>query len=106
LPVFENKSIKNITQDLIEAYQLKRKSEIAEKSKKRVQDISFRTVNIEMSELSYFFNYRIKKGYIKTNPAAKIKKLSELSRIKTLSDSDIYKLIGGATNKLTFDLAS
>lgn len=40
---------------------------------------------------------------IKT-PCAGVKKLNELSRLKTLSDSDIQKLIDGATNKLARDL--
>ena len=51
-----------------------------------------------------FFNYCIKKGIIDKNPCTGIKKLNELSRLKTLSDDDIDKLIAGATNKLTRDL--
>ncbi len=104
LPIFKDKEILSITSEQIESYQLKRKSEITAKSNKRVQEISFRSVNIEISELNYFFNYCIKKGYIEKNPASGIKKLNELSRNKNLSDSDIDKLIAGATNKLTIDL--
>ena len=54
--------------------------------------------------MHHFFNFCIEKGYIDKNPCSGIKKLNELSRLKTLSDSDIQKLISGATNKLTQDL--
>ena len=107
LPVFADKAVKIITADLIETYQLKRKLEIAalpKNIKKREQEISFRLVNIEIATLYNFFNYCIKKGYLEKNPCAGIKKLNELSRLKTLSDGDIQKLIAGATNKLTRDL--
>jgi integrase len=109
LPVFINKNIQHITKDQIENYQLKRKLEILSLPKnkeKREQEISFRTVNIELEVLRNFFNFCIEKGYINTNinPAIGIKKLNELSRLKILSDSDIDKLIVGATNKLTRDL--
>ncbi|MGC8554366.1 MAG: tyrosine-type recombinase/integrase, partial [Candidatus Acidulodesulfobacterium sp.] len=107
LPIFKNKEIGGITIDQIENYQFKRKLEILSLPKnmgKREQEISFRTINIEISELNYFFNFCIKKGYIDKNPCAGIKKLNELSRLKTLSDDDIKNLIAGATNKLTRDL--
>ena len=107
LPAFSDSSIKIITTDLMETYQLKRKLEITaiqKNIKKREQEISFRLVNIEIATLYNFFNFCIKKGYIEKNPAAGIKKLNELSRLKTLSDDDIDKLIAGATNKLTRDL--
>ncbi len=107
LKFFENKSIKSITQTDLEKYQLIRKVEILNQPKnktKREQDISFRLVNIEIATLYNLFNFCIKKGYIDKNPAIGIKKLNELSRLKTLSDQDINKLIAGATNKLTRDL--
>ena len=107
LPVFSDSSIKIITTDLIEAYQLKRKIEktaMPKNIKKRESEISFREVNLEISILHNFFNFCIKRGYIDKNPASGIKKLNELSRLKTLSDEDIPKLISGATNKLTRDL--
>lgn len=92
LPFFKDKSILSMTADNIENYQLKRKSEIAAvKNNKRLQEISFRTVNIEMSELKYFFNFCIKKGYLEKNPCAGIKKLNELSRLKTLSLKRAFK---------------
>jgi integrase len=57
--------------------------------------------------LSNFFNFCIKKGYLEKNPASGIKKLNELlSRLKTLSDEDINKLINGAAYKHTKDLIS
>jgi len=56
--------------------------------------------------LRNFFNHCIEKGYIDKNPCAGVKKLNELSRLKTLSDDDIQKLIAGATNKLTKSLIS
>ncbi len=107
LPFFKNKPIQSIPIDQIENYQLKRKLEFLSNPKnagKREQEISFRSVNIEISTLHHFFNYCIKKGYLEKNPCAGIKKLNELSRLKTLSDEDINKLIAGATNKLTRDL--
>ncbi len=109
LPFFQDKLIADITRDQIENYQLKRKLEIISLPKninKREQEISFRLVNIEISTLHNFFNFCIKKGYLDKNPCAGIKKLNELSRLKTLADDDIEKLINGATNKLTKDLIS
>jgi integrase len=107
LPIFQNKSIQNITTDLIENYQLKRKLETLSLPKnigKREQEISLRRTNIEIATLHNFFAFCIKKGYLDKNPCAGVKKLNELSRLKTLSDEDIEKLINGATNKLTKDL--
>ncbi|MDA8273402.1 MAG: hypothetical protein M0Z72_06675 [Deltaproteobacteria bacterium] len=54
--------------------------------------------------LRTFFNHCIEKGYIDKNPASGIKKLNELSRLKTLSDGDIQKLIAGAVKKLARDI--
>ena len=91
LPVFQNFDIKNISVESLEKYQLQRKLEVISSEKnigKREQDISFRLVNIEIATLYNFFNYCIKYGYLGKNPAAGIKKLNELSRLKTLSDSD------------------
>ena len=105
--VFSEKNINNITEFDLKNYQLKRKLEILEMPKnigKREQDISFKEVNHELQVLHNFFYFCILKGYLDKNPAAGIKKLNELSRLKTLSDSDIEKLINGATNKLTKDL--
>ena len=96
LPIFENKSIISISQMDIENYRLQHKLETVELPKnvgKREKDISFRAVNLELTTLSYFFNYCIKKGYIDKNLCTCIKKLNELSRVKTLSDEDIQKLI-------------
>ena len=107
LSAFENKNIKDITVNDIETYQLKRKLEIILLPKnqgKREQDISFRLINIEIATLYNFFVFCIKKSYLDKNPCSGIKKLNELSRLKTLSDEDINKLIAGATNKLTRDL--
>ena len=107
LPIFADKDIKNISQLDIENYLFKRKNEILNLPKnlsKREQDISFRLANIEIATLYNFFNYCIKKGYIDKNPCSGIKKLNELSRLKTLSDEDIQKLIAGSTNKLTKDI--
>ena len=107
LPFFKDKNIANITQSDIESYQITKKIEIMNLPKnigKRESEISFRIVNIGISTLHNFFNYCIKKGYIDKNPVANVKKLNELSRLKTLSDDDINKLILGATNKLTRDL--
>ncbi len=104
---FAKTDIQNINKDKIESYQLNRKLEVLLKYKnkvKRESEISFRTVNIELEVLRNFFNYCIERGYLDKNPATGIKKLNELSRLKTLSDEDIDKLIAGATNKLTRDL--
>ena len=107
LPVFNNSDIKNISVADLEKYQLIRKLEVLSMPKntgKREQDISFRLINIEIATLYNFFVFCIKKGYLDKNPYVGIKKLNELSRLKTLSDQDINKLIAGATNKLTKDL--
>ena len=104
---FYNKNISEILQSDIKAYQLQRKLEVISSEKnigKREQDINFRWINIEITTLHHFFNFCIEKGYLDKNPASGIKKLNELSRLKTLSDSDIEKLINGTTNKLTKDL--
>ena len=109
LPFFGNKNIDTIKSSDIKEYQLNRKIEISKKSKnlgKRESEISYKTINLEIGTLSHFFNYCIEKGYIDKNPCVGIKKLNELSRLKTLSDEDIGKLINGATNKLTKDLIS
>ena len=107
LPIFKDKDIAFITQSDIKDYQIKRKREIESMPKnigKRESEISYSYLNKEILILSNFFNYCIEKGYLEKNPATGIKKLNELSRLKTLSDSDIEKLITGATNKLTRDL--
>ena len=104
---FKDKNIAEITQSNIKDYQLKRKIEIMTMPKnieKRESEISFAYLNKEILILSNFFNFCIEKGLIEKNPAFRIKKLNELSRLKTLSDSDIEKLIAGATNKLTRDI--
>ena len=104
---FYNKNISEILQSDIKAYQLQRKLEVISSEKnigKREQDINFRWINIEITTLHHFFNFCIEKSYLGKNPASGIKKLNELSRLKTLSDSDIEKLINGTTNKLTKDL--
>ena len=107
LSVFKDKNIVDITVNDIKTYQLKRKLEVLSMPKnisKREQDINFDWINKEIGILSNLFNYCIEKEYIEKNPASKIKKLNTLSRLKTLSDEDIQKLIAGATNKLTRDL--
>jgi integrase len=104
---FYNKNLPDITMQDIEHYQLQRKLELIDlpkNQKKREQDINFRWVNLEIATLRHFFNFCIKNGYIEKNPASGIKKLNELSRLKTLGDEDIQKLISGATNKLTRDI--
>ena len=68
---------------------------------KREAGINFRSINYEIAILRNFFNYCIEKKYIDRNPCEGVKKLNELSRLKTLSDDDIAKLVVGATNKLT-----
>ncbi|MHB1646925.1 MAG: tyrosine-type recombinase/integrase [bacterium] len=109
LPVLKKKNITDITQSEIKEYQLKRKLEVIAMPRnrnKRESEISFAYLNKEILILSNFFNFCIEKGLIEKNPCAGIKKLNTLSRLKTLSDEDIYKLIAGATNKLTKDLVS
>ncbi|MDA8158692.1 MAG: tyrosine-type recombinase/integrase [Deltaproteobacteria bacterium] len=107
LPILSNKEIINITPIDIKNYQFQRKLEIISLEKnigKRESEINFRSVNYEIAILRNFFNYCIEKEIIDKNPASGIKKLNELSRLKTLSNEDIDKLIAGATNKLTKDL--
>ena len=107
LPIFQNLDIKTIQKKDIFSYQSLRKKEIMllpKNANKKESEITFRSVNIELSALHLFFNYCIESDIIDRNPCAGIKKLNELSRIKTLDDDDIQKLITGATNKLTKDL--
>jgi integrase len=107
LPYFKNKSIQSINRDRIENYQLKRRLDVLNMPKnigKREHEISFRFVNIEIATLSNFFNFCITKGYTDNNPANKMKRLNELSRLKTLSDEDIENLINKAPLKHTKDL--
>ena len=105
---FDDKTIGNDFPILdIKNYQRLRRSEILNMPKnigKRESEISFAFLNKEILILHNFFNFCIEKGYIDKNPVFKVKKLNELSRIKTFSDEDIEKLITGATNKLTKDL--
>ena len=104
---FANKNIKDITAADIKNYQLKRKLETMAMPKnagKRESEINFDWVNKEINILSNFFNFCIEREYIDKNNASRIKKLNSLSRLKTLSDSDIQKLICSATNKLTRNL--
>jgi hypothetical protein len=49
---------------------------------KRESEILFAYLNKEILILSNFFNFCIEKGLIEKNPAFKIKKLNELSRLK------------------------
>ena len=104
---FDNKTIAKIAIVDVKDYQRMRRSEILNMPKnsgKRESEISFAFLNEEILILHNFFNFCIEKGYIDKNPVFKIKKLNELSRLKTFSDEDILKLINGATNKLTRDL--
>ena len=107
LPIFGDRNIKDVNIVDIKNYQFRRKLEILVLPKnagKREKDISLRIVNRETTILHHFFNYCIEHGYLEKNPCTGIKKLNELSRLKTLSDVDIEKLIAAATNKLTRDL--
>ncbi|MCL4322647.1 MAG: site-specific integrase [Deltaproteobacteria bacterium] len=107
LCVFQDKPVKAISILDIEEYRRNRRLDVLSNPKnknKKDSEISFRTVNLEISTMHNFFNHYIKKGIIDKNPCTGIKKLNELSRLKTLSDEDINKLINGATNKLTQDL--
>ena len=109
MPVFKERDVKDITRLDIQNYQLQRRLEIMNNPKnrgKRDSEISFAWLNKEINILSNFFNYCIARDIIDKNPATGIKKLNTISRIKTLSDTDIQKLIAGATNKLTRDLIS
>ena len=104
---FKDIQVSEIDFVMIEKYLSFRKKEILERSSntwKREQEISFRTANIELAVLSNLLNFAVRRNYLDKNPTSGIKKLNELSRLKTLSDSDIGKLIAGATNKLTRDL--
>ncbi len=107
LLIFGNKELNNIASVDIKNYQLQRKLEIMNLPKnigKKESEINFRSVNLEIITLSNFFNFCIELTYLDKNPCVGVRKLNELSRLKTLSDDDINKLINGATNKLTRDL--
>ena len=109
LPFFKDKILTDISITDIKNYQMQRKLEIMSVPKnigKKENQVSFRSVNLELEVLRHFFNSCIELGRIEKNPASKIRKLNEIYRLKTLSDQDIQKLIGGATNKLTRDIIS
>ncbi len=107
LPVFGNKAFNNIATPDIKNYQFERMREImglAKNKGKKESEINLRSINYEIAIMRNFFNYCIEKKYTDKNPCAGVKKLNELSRLKTLSDEDMQKLIAGATNKLTRDI--
>jgi len=108
LPVFKDKKIAGISHLEIENYQFKRRSEILAMPKnigKREQKISFAYLNKEILFCLISLTFVLKKAIpIRISAQAGIRKLNELSRLKTLSDEDIQKLISGATNKLTRDI--
>ncbi len=109
LPFLENKRLSDISTLDIKNYQAERKIEILANPKnngKTEAEISFRSVNLEISILRHFFNFCIEHEYISQKPTIGVKRLNELTRLKTLSDEDIKKLIAGATNKLTKDIIS
>ena len=91
LPFFENKRLSNISTLDIKNYHAERRIEMLNDPKnngKKESEINFRSINLEKATLSHFFNFCIEHGYIQNNPVTRIKKLNELSRLKTLSDSD------------------
>ncbi len=109
LPFFKDKTLSDVLPLDIKNYQLHRKIEIMAMPKntgKKDSEINFRSANYEVTIISGLYSFCIERGYVQSNPAAKIKKLNELSRLRTLSDDDIQKLVAGATNKLTKDLIS
>ncbi|HEC24971.1 MAG TPA: hypothetical protein ENI54_03020 [bacterium] len=87
LPFFEKRTFIDINLSDTKTYQLQRKLRILDLPKntgKRESEISFKSLNLEISTLSHFFNHCIEHGYISINPASKIKKLNTLPRLKTL----------------------
>ena len=99
LPVFKNKDIKDININDIENYRLQRKVEtenLPKNADKKESQISFRTVNREISILRHFFNYCIKSGIIEKNPCAGIKRLQEIKRKIYLSKEEQERLISCA----------
>ena len=105
LPVFKNKDIKEITVSDIEDYRLQRKVEtenLPKNADKKESQISFRTVNREISILRHFFNYCIKNGMLEKNPAAGHKKLREGKRDIYLSKEEQERLIAAASPHVRF----
>ncbi|RZD14009.1 MAG: site-specific integrase [Candidatus Acidulodesulfobacterium ferriphilum] len=100
LSVFKNKDIKDITVSDIENYRLQRKVEtenLPKNTDKKESQISFRTVNREISILHHFFEYCIKNGMVDKNPAAGHKKLREGKRDIYLSKEEQERLIAVAS---------
>ncbi len=109
LPVLENKRLSDISTLDIKNYQAERRIEMLNDPRnngKKESEINFRSINLEKTTLSHFFNFCIEHGYIQNNAVTRIKKLNELKRVKTLADEDIQKLIESAANKLTKNLIS
>ena len=76
LCVFQDKPVKAISILDIEEYRRNRRLDVLSNPKnknKKDSEISFRTVNLEISTMHNFFNFCIKKGIIDKNPARELK---------------------------------
>ena len=97
---FGGMPVSEITALKIKEYQLTRRLEIMETKKNLEPDISFRSVNLELSTLSHLFNFCMEKAYIDKNPAAGIKKLYQGKRNIYLSQEEQDRLISSASSHL------
>ena len=100
LKAFGSILIEEITPAKIKEYQLTRRLEIIESKKNLEPDISFRSINLELSTLSHLFNFCMEKAYIDINPVAGIKKLYQGKRNIYLSQEEQGRLISAASPHL------
>ncbi len=93
-PFFGNKRINDISPWLIEKYKMKRKEELKSKHpEKEERDISFTSINRELSLLKHFFTMSIKWGKIDKNPVKGIKTFKERSIERYLEEDEMAVLI-------------
>ncbi len=119
LPFFKDYRLSDITKSIVTDYRLKRRKEVIEKNRARLEkenlrlnrnkvfnedDVSFRTINLEIEILRNFFNYCLDEDYMSKNPCMCMDKLVQKKYNVNLSKEEILALIHGATNPLTRNL--
>ena len=93
-PFFGNRRINDINPWLIEKYKMRRKVEIKAKyPEKAEKDVSFTSINRELSLLKHFYTMAIKWGKIDKNPVKGIKTFKERSIERYLEEDEIAALL-------------
>jgi len=93
-PFFGNRRINDVSPWLIEKYKMQRKGEIrARYPKKDEKDISFTSINRELSLLKHFYTMAIRWGKIDKNPVKGIKTFKERCIERYLEEDEITALL-------------